>query len=150
MRLIGKLARIVGLTMAVAILAIIALSVLIAVIGGPPGDQVTGTTAPEKRSCRTCLYGQADDAAILGAHELVKPQLRDPGSAIWDGKRSWSDAPTALVVRVPDGGIAAVCGTVNAKNGFGGYTGDQIYIVNFKTDTIRVGASDDEFFASCT
>lgn len=53
------------------------------------------------------------------AKELVKRQLRDPGSA------EFSD----IVVKTGAPGRATiVCGYVNAKNGFGGMTGRQRFV----------------------
>jgi hypothetical protein len=46
--------------------------------------------------------------------QYVRDNLKDPGSALFEGERLYaSDDPPAL----------ALCGRVNAKNSFGGYTG---------------------------
>lgn len=52
------------------------------------------------------------------AQDAVKKLLRDPESAQFDN---------VFVHRGKD--VAAVCGSVNAKNGFGGYTGGKLFFV---------------------
>lgn len=56
------------------------------------------------------------DIALI--EKAVKEQLRDPDSARFD----W---PNGFVRYMPANGVEtwATCGTVNAKNGYGGYTG---------------------------
>jgi hypothetical protein len=63
---------------------------------------------------------RADEAALAEAQDLVKQRLRDPDSAEFSGQSRF---------RYANGEITAVCGEVNAKNGFGGYTGYQYYTV---------------------
>ena len=55
-------------------------------------------------------------AAYAAAEQVVSSQLRDPDSAQFD--------PFDLRFHLVSSGMI-VCGTVNAKNGFGGYTGKQ-------------------------
>ncbi|MGD0563091.1 MAG: hypothetical protein ABSA66_08370 [Roseiarcus sp.] len=52
----------------------------------------------------------------------VRGNLRDPDSAQFSGMRS---------ARLPNGEVA-VCGIVNAKNGFGGYGGDELYFAKIR------------------
>jgi hypothetical protein len=59
-------------------------------------------------------------AAQIAAEQAVKEQLRDPNSANFDIRD--------LRFKIVSTGML-VCGTVNAKNGFGGYTGKQNWIV---------------------
>jgi hypothetical protein len=62
-----------------------------------------------------CLSAQADDGLFAEAKAAVTATLRDPASATFDG---------LFLGRVnPRTGIPAVCGRVNAKNGYGGYAG---------------------------
>lgn len=58
------------------------------------------------------------------AREIVKTQLRDPGSAQFRGLRL-KDSNT-------------VCGEVNAKNGFGGYSGWQSFVVGSGGRTVTL------------
>jgi hypothetical protein len=53
----------------------------------------------------------------------VRPQLRDPQSAIF---RDLSATNDRKIGKSPAGLV--VCGYVNAKNGFGGYTGEKPFI----------------------
>lgn len=57
-----------------------------------------------------------NDNLRIKAEVAVEAKLRDPGSAQFE----------AFVSRIS--GEPVVCGTVNAKNAFGGYTGKQLYI----------------------
>lgn len=62
------------------------------------------------------LTESQERVAIDEAKERVRAHLRDPDSAKFGG---------AMI-----GPRGVVCGVVNAKNGFGGYTGMQPYFVN--------------------
>lgn len=61
--------------------------------------------------------GPSDSAFIVAAQEEVRGRLRDPSSAEFSDMR---------VVR--KGEATVVCGTVNARNGFGGMAGPQRFI----------------------
>lgn len=60
----------------------------------------------------------ADQSAIRVAETLVEVRLREPDSAAFS-------APKVVYID----GSEAVCGFVNARNGFGGMTGDQSFAV---------------------
>lgn len=131
---------------------LIALSLAVAYFqrGSAAGKGASEAEAKSKeRTCRTCVYDMDDSMALVAAHEMVGRQLRDPASAQWDGQRNWMDKPAVVVARTADNGIRAVCGTVNAKNGFGGYIGDQIYVVSLENDFVKVGATEEEFRTAC-
>lgn len=70
----------------------------------------------EAREARSAQMRREDDLLIAQSQENVARKLRDPGSADF--------GPTVVSRR--DG--IAVCGTVNARNGFGGMTGAQRFI----------------------
>ncbi len=67
----------------------------------------------------------------------VKQQLRDPASAVfgpmniyWDRKLNGYYTP-------------AVCGTVNSKNGFGGYAGEKAFVFIVPLTAVMIeGAAD--------
>lgn len=65
----------------------------------------------------------ADESAqmlwIVRSKDGIKARLRDPESAEFENVRFFSG-----------GKAPAVCGEVNAKNGFGGYTGSQRFIAS--------------------
>jgi hypothetical protein len=64
------------------------------------------------------LAAEADQKLIADARWAARSRMRDPDSARFEGLR---------VSRA--GGAAAVCGTLNARNGFGGYGGPQPFFV---------------------
>lgn len=92
-------------------------------------------------------------AAVLGAgvfwwnspseatKRAVKDALKDPSSAMF------SDFTTC---RGPDGGLRFVSGYVNARNSFGGMTGDQMFIATFTDDgsgaDVRFDDADDSAY----
>lgn len=72
-----------------------------------------------------CVQTGSDDDAKLSAEKWVRATLKDPDSAKFSG---------LYVVRVPGkdkigGQTLYTCGWVNARNGFGGYTGDSRFVV---------------------
>lgn len=74
----------------------------------------------------------AQELVIRECEGVAKTLLRDPDSARFDGWKSWevTHFDTAPPVEYhPDKGdkLWAAAGQVNAKNGFGGYVGDQAY-----------------------
>lgn len=98
-------------------------------------DSVNTAIRAEEREDRTL---------IAAAEELVAKRLKDPGSA------QFTDL---LVVRVA--GAPIVCGYVNGKNSFGGYTGAQPFVMGTKGIPILEGDMDASAFTklwnqSCT
>lgn len=73
-------------------------------------------TAPEPNQKFKQRYDltEADKSAILSA---LRREVRDPSSVIAGDYNAGFD----------EKGVASVCGWVNAKNGFGGYTGNVPY-----------------------
>ena len=55
----------------------------------------------------------ADESIIAEAQETIKSQLKDPYSAVFEG----------IYMGKTENGAPVVCGTVNAKNSYGGYIG---------------------------
>lgn len=113
------------------------LLVLIATLTGCKGalapSYSTGMPASMKKE--STEYAQTRDRGI----EALKRSLKDPYSAV----------VTADTVD-PDTNV--VCGTVNAKNGFGGYTGETAFVVNGSQVTLLSGdaaAFGKEFNATC-
>lgn len=77
-------------------------------------------------ACIAALAGclnPSSEAKML-AEKAVTAQLKDPDSA------KFGDAFVVVTPAKESPGLedVAVCGLVNAKNGFGGYTGDQRYV----------------------
>lgn len=78
---------------------------------------------------------QRGDAQEIGEAEYAVTQtLRDPGSA------SFQDV---AVIRNP--GSVAVCGAVNAKNGFGGYTGPARFMARNQVALVETADNAREF-----
>lgn len=61
--------------------------------------------------------GLTETENLVAARLAVEDRLRDPDSAKFD-----------VLYTSDKSGIVVVCGVVNAKNGFGGYAGDEEFI----------------------
>ena len=133
------------------IVAVVVVTVAMKATGAiPTGNQAAAAASPRVGSCRNCIYGQTESMLKVGARDLVRQKLRDPESAIFDGQASWTDPETPLIIsRTVDGGVRAVCGRVNAKNGFGGYAGERVYIVDFEGNFVTADATVEEMQARC-
>lgn len=68
---------------------------------------------------------------IVKSRDAIKSRLRDPGSADFRNVRFYSGGP-----------VPVVCGEVNSKNGFGGYSGFQRFIASGDDPNIAFVASD--------
>jgi hypothetical protein len=77
---------------------------------------------------------------ISRVENFVKNELKDPDSAKFKN---------LIAGKFSDGRIA-VCGEVNSKNSFGGYTGFTLFMVRVSaSDELESGGfGDDEFFTS--
>lgn len=65
--------------------------------------------------------------------QYVRGNLKDPGSAVFEGDRLYaSDDPPAL----------ALCGKINAKNSYGGYTGATEFVAT-SHGVLRFASSTD-------
>jgi hypothetical protein len=82
---------------------------------------------------------------IDACKDAVRKMLKDPGSATFDGWTAWPAAgsPSGLVYNPSAGDeYYDASGMVNAKNGFGGYGGDELYSCDavVTTSTVRAKA----------
>jgi hypothetical protein len=82
----------------------------------------------------TTYSEQEDERAVIDiCHDAVKKDLRDPDSAKFgDDWKAWPvtqhDTPPRVSYYPEQGDkLYSAVGSVNAKNGFGGYVGDQPY-----------------------
>ena len=82
------------------------------------------------------LQAREDRELEYQAEEAVRGTLRDPKSA---------EFQSVTVVR--KAGSIAVCGSVNAKNGFGGYTGFQPFMSRGGVAMIRQSESSTQFLS---
>ncbi len=74
--------------------------------------------------------------------EAVRRQLRDPDSAVFGEMYAVGDR--LIYHGSHSGGV--VCGTVNSKNGFGGYAGATPYIVFVPKYLVTIGSNKDASF----
>lgn len=69
----------------------------------------------------TSFLALANESIIADAQEAIKSQLKDPYSAVFED----------IYLGKAENGAPVVCGTVNAKNSYGGYTGKKkFYYLN--------------------
>lgn len=115
-------------------------------VAAPSAEQPVAPPASETRSYPA--MDEDDKHAIFDAHALVEAQLRDPDSAVFDDQRSWLQEPNVVVRRLA-GKPVIVCGWVNAKNGYGGMTGDQVYIADLRNSAVVIDATSEQLSASC-
>ncbi len=73
------------------------------------------------------------DAQVQFAQAAITHQLRDPDSAQFRN----------LTTYVMENGDQIVCGEINARNGFGGYSGYVTYYVRLQGQTIKRTHMDD-------
>ena len=77
--------------------------------------------------------GDVTRGVIKTCQDDVRKDLRDPGSARFDQWRAWEvieprRGPEGMVFdRGAGDKLYSAAGLVNAKNGFGGYSGDQMF-----------------------
>lgn len=75
-----------------------------------------------------------ENRAIANALTAIRQNLKDPESADFGLARAYA----------ADGTIY-VCGTVNAKNSFGGYTGKRRYIYESVRGSLKIESGDESF-----
>ena len=97
-----------GVTIALAVGAVVVWGGLALLLGKQKYDR----DAPP-------LAWQAEKASLVSnAHALVSARLKDPDSAQFGEDRVLGNGPDQRI-----------CGSVNARNGFGGYAGADRYVV---------------------
>lgn len=89
---------------------------------------LTAVAALSLAACDGANSPAAHDALlVVKAQDAVRARLRDPGSATFDDTR----VAQAMRLQTPDQAAFPgeyVCGTVNARNGFGGLSGPQRFV----------------------
>jgi len=92
------------------------------------------------------LLGLFVISGIIGAATGGGPPARDPRQIAYDDAIDTAKQMILTTLKDPDsakfgnvffGRKATICGTVNAKNSFGGYTGAQVFTIDAKY--VRVG-----------
>lgn len=113
-------------SVAVGCVSVVVLVLLVALCGKPasqtsPGHTSTEATSGDDSSSASKGGAYADEgkqyAWISAGEEQIKTQLKDPESATFRNVHFYSG-----------GGIPVACGEVNAKNGFGGYSGFERFV----------------------
>ena len=122
--------------------------------GTSSSNQSTSTTtqayaaAPTTTYTYTYTYSEQEiESRVLElCKKAVKKDLKDPDSAKFgDDWKAWivtnTDQPPKVSNYHPENGdkLYAAAGSVNAKNGFGGYTGDQMWGCDAVVNTIGSG-----------
>jgi hypothetical protein len=103
----------------VAVLVVVG-AIASVVMENAKADSLAGLTPAQRDSARLhdatmkTLRRRSSDVAFQGKM-AIKSRLRDPESAQFG--RVWAGGDSQFVA----------CGKVNAKNGFGGYTGEEFY-----------------------
>jgi hypothetical protein len=85
--------------------------------------------------------------AVYAAHSAILKTLKDPDSAEFNSRDGEAYSLNE------DGSPYAVCGEVNAKNSFGGYTGEKVWIAVMpkqKFYTEETGITHAMFQQDCT
>lgn len=95
-----------GINMKIRIVAFVAVATL-------TGCQ-TNSMPPPPATAKYSL----NDAERAAVEKGVRASLKDPASAMFGG----------MIASDAGGGVKYVCGLVNAKNSFGGYTGNTSYL----------------------
>lgn len=67
--------------------------------------------------------GDSDKKMVEIGEKVLRDSLKDPGSAVFESRYVKSSSNDGFV-----------CGTVNAKNSYGGYVGKRNYYVYIKVD----------------
>jgi hypothetical protein len=107
--------------------------VLFAVLAGLLGTCGHSSNTSSTTTPTTYSEQENEQAVIEICHDAVKKDLRDPDSAKFgDDWKAWPvthyDKPPSVSYYPEQGDkLYSAGGSVNAKNGFGGYVGDQPY-----------------------
>jgi hypothetical protein len=115
---------------------------VIATMPEPPTSEVTASSAPQPAPPPKTEGDELDEALFSYpsfARKLLSDRLRDPQSA-----------KITKLMAFMTGKRLTLCGMVNAKNGFGGYSGGEVFIIS--DDGIFIGeteANADRVFAEC-
>lgn len=67
--------------------------------------------------------------SVADAQRAVRAELKDPDSAKFRGIKALRDG---------EGKVTGFCGWVNAKNSYGGYTGESYFIYSFKKGKVAI------------
>lgn len=95
-----------------------AATIAIAISGCTTTTRSTTTTIPAGSQSQSRVVAQLSSREVQLVEEGVRARLKDPQSAIFGPVMATTSGPPTYL---------AVCGTVNARNGFGGYGGSELF-----------------------
>lgn len=98
------------------------------------GSSEAASATPPKVETQADKDNDAGMEAVMAARATVQTMLKDADSAKFTRQ---------FAVKTTKGAIVA-CGTVNAKNGFGGYAGDAVYVMQDGVVRLENGANRNE------
>lgn len=104
-------------------------TILLLTIGGALASCATPPPSPEELAAAKAMPAPASQAdAENAAREYFNDVLKDPSSAVYKFRQ-----PISGIVRAYDHTYRGwfMCGDVNAKNSYGGYTGFSRFVVQF-------------------
>ena len=106
---------------------------MVSACGGPGGvEQVS--SAPQKPKYQKIKISNAMLSEVRGA---VRKNLKDPSSAKFGAYRSltYTEVETnGNFYKIAGQKVIAVCGKINAKNSYGGYTGESLFLAEKRDD----------------
>ena len=119
------------LKMNFGILAFSALLMLSACGGSGGVEQVSSAPqTPEYQKIKV------SNATISEVRNAVRKNLKDPSSAKFGAYRSltYTEVETDGIRKTAGQKVMAVCGKINAKNSYGGYTGEKLFLAEKRDD----------------
>ena len=105
---------------------------MVSACGGSGGvEQVS--SAPQKPVYQKIKISNAMLSEVRGA---VRKNLKDPSSAKFGAYRSltYTEVETNGISEIAGQKVTAVCGKINAKNSYGGYTGEKLFLAEKRDD----------------
>ena len=105
---------------------------MVSACGGSGGiEQVP--SAPQTPEYQKIKISNATLQEVRGA---VRKKLKDPSSAKFGPYRSlaYTEVETDGISKIAGQKVTAVCGKINAKNSYGGYTGEKLFLAEKRDD----------------
>lgn len=110
----------------IVLVGALAATVALAYISSGPSS----SSSPDAMEESSVKRPESSELKIMAAQIHIKKSLKDPDSAKF-GKVFYRNN--------------SVCGLVNSRNSFGGYSGDKAYVVDFSQNTSMIDDGSSEF-----